>query len=259
MTREEGRANESRWLILICTYCEMANLPSLLEAIGTWAPDAEVLVVDDGSPDGTALWLDRRSAENPRLHWIDRGSKQGLGSAIRDGLRWGAEHHFDWVLNLDADFSHDPKCIPGFLQHEHDRPTLWIGSRYIAGGGFSGCSWRRRWVSYLANRYARLLLRLPVHDTSSAFRAYRLDVFQQLDRLPWQEVGYGFLQEILARWVWTGHPVQELPIVYVERQEGKSKISLREVRSVLSSLHRLAWNGRTVARRLSQDCPSVPR
>jgi hypothetical protein len=100
---------------------------------------------------------------------------------------------------------------------------------------------------------------LPVHDTSSAFRAYRLDIFQKLDRLPWQEAGYGFLQEILARWVWTGHPVQELPIVYVERQEGLSKISFREVRSVLSSLHRLAWSGRAVARRLSKDPPGVGR
>lgn len=259
MTREEGRASESRWLILICTYCEMENLPSLLDAIERWAPHADVLVVDDGSPDGTAQWLALHSPDHPRLHWIDRGSKLGLGSAIRDGLRWGVEHHFDWVLNLDADFSHDPNRIPDFLQHEHERPTLWIGSRYIEGGGFSGCSWRRRWVSYLANRYARLLLGLPVRDTSSAFRAYRLDVFQELDQLPWQEAGYGFLQEILARWVWTGHVVRELPIVYVERQEGLSKISLREVRSVLSSLHRLAWNGRTVASRLSKNRPGVPR
>ena len=226
-------------LVIIPTYNERENVASIIEATLEQGLDFSVLIVDDNSPDGTAQWVKEAAKRRPNTHLIQRPGKQGLGTAIRDGMHFAIEHEYAWVLNLDADMSHDPTAIPKLLAEskEHD---LVIGSRYIEGGGLAGCSWKRKLVSRTANAYARWIVGWSVRDCSSAYRLYRVASLKKLDWNAIQGKGYGFLEEILwhlihqkARWT-------EVGIVYTERQKGSSKISVREAMSTLSSLHRVA-------------------
>lgn len=228
-------------LVLICTYNERENLPQLIAGIRSCLPTTPVLVVDDRSPDGTGAWVKAISETDPHIYLLEREGKLGLGSAIRDGLHFGLEHGFHSILNLDADLSHDPERIPEmvsvFCEHRAD---LVIGSRYAPGGQWLHCGWRRKLVSRVANLGARIFLRLPIGDCSSAYRLYRSD---SLKTIPWERLrcrGYGFLEEILWWMVDQGAEVREVPIAYRERIRGSSKISLSEFLGTLSVFGRLA-------------------
>lgn len=224
-------------LILVCTYNERENLPLLFEQIQSVAPTAHILVVDDNSPDQTGPWVEQQSCTDPRIHLIARPGKQGLGTAINDGMKFGLQHGYQWLINLDGDLSHDPRAILSMLR-ERESCDIAIGSRYVPGGGMIGCSWRRIGVSRCANILARWIVGWSIRDCSSAYRMYRLDSLRaiQLDAL--QETGYGYLEEILAHLIRSNAKIIELPIIYTERRQGKSKISLREARSTFSALLR---------------------
>jgi dolichol-phosphate mannosyltransferase len=233
--------SSTRVLVFVCTYNERANLPQLVEEILTVIPSAQLLVVDDGSPDGTGQWAAEESQRRPALNLMQRGAKLGLGTAIKAGLTYALEQGYDYAINLDADYSHDPSQIPTLLQAAMEtQAALVIGSRYVKGGGFQNCSWRRHLVSRVANIYARAVVGWKVGDCSSAYRCYRVDAMRRIDLSRVNCVGYGFLEEILWAILQSQGSVIERPIVYTEREHGESKISLKEATGTLGVLHRLA-------------------
>ena len=164
-------------LITVATYNEMENLPRLVEEIFRYAPQADVLVIDDNSPDGTGAWCEQRRAEEPRIACLHRSGKLGLGTATIAGMKHGIEHGYRYVLNMDADFSHQPKYLPSLLAgmepREGPRVDVMIGSRYVPGGGVEGWPLKRQLMSRAVNFYARTLLGLRPKDCSGAFRCYR--------------------------------------------------------------------------------------
>lgn len=226
-------------LILVCTYNERLNLPTLFEQIQAFVPNARILVVDDNSPDGTSDWVEQQIKHNPSLSLIRRSGKLGLGTAIREGMEYAIENRFEWMLNLDADLSHSPSAIPSLLARKEEADLV-IGSRYVEGGGMEGCSWRRVFVSKCANAYARFIIGWSIRDCSSAFRLYRVSCLKAIKLRELRGKGYGFLEEILWYLIDKGAKVQEVGIVYTERLAGKSKISVREALSTIASLHRVA-------------------
>jgi dolichol-phosphate mannosyltransferase len=224
-------------LITIATYNEIENLPSLVEEIFRHVPDADILVIDDNSADGTGAWCDKRSTEDPRVHCLHRAGKLGLGSAIIAGMQYGIQHGYRYVLNLDADFSHDPRDLPALLagMDPPDRPPVdvMIGSRYIPGGGIQGWPLGRYLMSWGVNFGAHWLLGLKPHDCSGAFRCYRTELLARMDFSAVRSLGYSFQEEILWHLKRLGARFDETPIIFVNRQHGKSKISGREVVSGL--------------------------
>lgn len=226
-------------LILVCTYNERDNLPTLFEQIESVVPNARILVVDDNSPDGTSDWVEQQIKQNPSITLIRRSGKLGLGTAIRAGMEFASENGFEWLLNLDADLSHSPSAIPDLLA-QREAADIVVGSRYVEGGGMEGCSWRRVFVSKCANAYARRIIGWSVRDCSSAFRLYRVSSLKALKLNEIVGTGYGFLEEVLWHLIDQGARLHEVGIVYTERREGKSKISIAEALSTIGSIHRVA-------------------
>ncbi|MCY2983069.1 MAG: polyprenol monophosphomannose synthase [Planctomycetota bacterium] len=226
-------------LILICTYNERDNLPTLFEQIQAHVPNAKILVVDDNSPDGTSDWVEGQMKLNPSISLIRRSGKLGLGSAILAGMEFAIQNGYEWLLNLDADLSHSPSAIPSLLDRREESDIV-IGSRYVEGGGMSGCSWRRVFVSKCANAYARRIIGWSVRDCSSAFRLYRVSSLKSLRRDELRNPGYGFLEEVLWHLLAQGARLNEVGIVYTERREGKSKISIQEALSAINAIHSVA-------------------
>jgi dolichol-phosphate mannosyltransferase len=219
-------------LIAIATYNEIENLPALVDAIFSQLPDAHILVVDDQSPDGTGAWCERYAATDARLRCLHRAGKLGLGSATIAGLRHGIDHGYRYVVTMDADLSHDPRDLPRLVAAMEADPAapldVAIGSRYVAGGGVQGWPLRRRWMSRAINRFARWWLRLPVRDTSGAFRCYRTEALARLDLERLRSQGYSVFEELLWQLARHGARMAELPITFVDRRRGQSKITLRE-------------------------------
>ena len=224
-------------LVTVATYNEMENLPRLVEEIFRFAPQVDILVIDDNSPDGTGQWCDRQQAVNPRLACLHRSGKLGLGTATIAGMKYAIEHGYTFVLNMDADFSHQPKYLPALLDgmDPPGRPPVdvMIGSRYIPGGGVEGWPLRRRLMSRAVNLYARWLLGLRPKDCSGAFRCYRTEMLARLDFDAIRSRGYSFQEEILWRLKRLGARFGEAPIVFVERQHGVSKIDAGEALAAL--------------------------
>ncbi|MHC4405561.1 MAG: polyprenol monophosphomannose synthase, partial [Planctomycetota bacterium] len=219
-------------LITVATYNEIENLPNLVDEILRVVPEADVLVIDDNSPDGTGRWCDEKAAEEPRVQCLHRGGKLGLGTAIVAGLRYGIERGYRYVVNMDADYSHHPRYLPGLLagmEPDQGPPVdVMIGSRYTAGGGVEGWPWRRRVMSKGMNLYARWLLGLKPRDCSGSFRCYRAERVAQLDLDRVRSRGYSFFEEILWHLKRQGARFGEIPITFVDRTVGRSKINAKE-------------------------------
>jgi dolichol-phosphate mannosyltransferase len=223
---------EPRILVSIATYNERDNLGPLVQEIGKELPSAEVLVIDDNSPDGTGRLADELAATNPRLHVLHRPGKLGLGTAVLAGMRYAMEHGYDYVLNMDADFSHHPRYLPA-LAAGMNRYDVMIGSRYVPGGGTEDWPLARRLMSGAVNGLSRLLLRLTPRDCSGAYRCYRVSKLRvaQLHRV--LSRGYSFQEEVLYRCRKAGCRMAETPIVFANRRAGTTKVNTREaVRSM---------------------------
>lgn len=240
-----------RTLVTVATYNEMENLPRLVEEILRYVPDVDILVIDDNSPDGTGRWCDEQRADNPRLFCLHRPGKLGLGTATVAGMRYAIEHGYQYVLNMDADFSHPPKYLPALLagMERPDGPAVdvMIGSRYTRGGGVEGWPLKRRLMSRCVNLYARSLLGLRPKDCSGAYRCYRVELLARLDFDAIRSRGYSFQEEILWRLKRLGARFGETPIVFVDRQRGVSKINSGEAVSALRIIFALGlqnWLGR---------------
>jgi len=233
-------------LVAVATYNEIENLPRLVDEIVRYLPDAEVLVIDDNSPDGTGRWAAQRAAQDARVHLIQRAGKLGLGTATIAGMKYAIAEAYPYLITMDADFSHHPRYLPALVGGmesagpEGGAVDVMIGSRYVAGGGVEGWPLRRHLMSRGVNMYARLLLRLPVRDCSGAFRCYRVQTLRriQFDRI--RSRGYSFQEEILWHLRRAGARFAETPILFVDRQAGSSKINLQEALLALWIIFRLA-------------------
>jgi dolichol-phosphate mannosyltransferase len=228
-----------RILVSLATYNERDNLAPLLAEVQKALPAAEVLVIDDNSPDGTGRLADELAAHNPRLHVLHRAGKQGLGTAILTAMHYAMDHDFDYHVNMDADFSHHPRYLPALLAGM-ERCDVMIGSRYVPGGGSEGWPLRRRLISRSVNAMVALLMRLPAHDCSGAYRCYRVSKLRQvrLDRI--FSRGYAFQQEVLYRCRKAGCKFAETPILFANRRAGESKVNWYEA---VRSLATLIWLG----------------
>jgi dolichol-phosphate mannosyltransferase len=236
-----------RLLISLATYNEAGNLRPLVEAIRRHAPDASILVIDDNSPDGTGRIADELRESLPDIHVIHRPGKLGLGTATLAAMRFAIDHGFDHLLNLDADFSHDPEYIPALRAGMVDHDVM-IGSRYVPGGGVEGgFTLKRRFMSSGINTYARLMLGLTSRDNSGAFRCYRVSKLAEIDFDQVRSRGYSFQEEILFWCQQVGCRMGETPIVFRDRRAGVSKINMREAAEALGILLQLG-----VARRLGR-------
>jgi dolichol-phosphate mannosyltransferase len=230
-------------LVTVATYNEMENLPRLVEQIFQFAPDVDLLVIDDNSPDGTGRWCDEQHAKNPHISCLHRSGKLGLGTATIAGMKYAIEHGYSYMLNMDADFSHPPKYLPALLagmEPAGKTPIdVMIGSRYVSGGGVEGWPLKRQLMSRAVNLYARGLLGLRSKDCSGAFRCYRTAMLARLDFDAIESRGYSFQEEILWRLKRLGARFDETPIIFVERQLGVSKINRGEATAALRIIFKL--------------------
>ena len=220
-------AAPARVLVSLATYNERDNLAALVGEIQAMAPVADVLVIDDNSPDGTGKLADDLAQQDPRIHVLHRAGKLGLGTALLAAMNYAMRHNYDLLLNLDADFSHPPRYLPSLLagMTTHD---VMIGSRYIPGGGAVGWPLSRRFLSWGVNTVARLLLRLPAHDTSGGYRCYRVAKLREADLAHLLSHGYSFQEEVLYRCCRAGCRIGETPIVFENRRAGASKVNPKE-------------------------------
>lgn len=234
-----------RTLATIATYNERENLPALVDEILRTAPECDILIIDDNSPDGTGAWADEKGATESRLRVSHRSGKLGLGTAIIAGMKHAIEHDYDYVLNLDADFSHHPRYIPA-LVNGMEQADVMIGSRYVPDGGTPDWPLHRRLASRAINAIARTLLGLSPRDCSGAFRCYRVELLKQLDFDQIRSRGYAFQEEILWRLKQLGARFGETPIVFTDRRHGQSKVNMYEAISSAGTILRLGlknWLG----------------
>jgi dolichol-phosphate mannosyltransferase len=212
-------------LVVLPTYQEAENVERMLRSIRTALPDAGVLVVDDGSPDSTADIAERVASETGGIEILRRTAKSGLGSAYRAGFAWGLDRGWDALVEMDCDFSHDPAALPGLVAPLESGVDLSIGSRYVPGGEIPNWSLSRRLISRGGNVYADLLLGLRVKDSTAGFRAYRAEILRKIDFGAVRAEGYGFQIEMVLQVLEHGGKVAEVPISFVDRVEGTSKMS----------------------------------
>ena len=236
-------------VVQTATYNEAESIEQLIDQIQSAVPEAHVLVVDDNSPDGTGKIVSELMTKNDALHLVERIGRRGLGTAILEGLRASESIGADIVVYMDADLSHNPLDIPRLLQalnpSNGNQFDIAIGSRRIAGGQIIGWSWRRHVASFLVNVFSRFVLWIPVHDASSGFRAIRLQVAKDMDLLN-ISVGYAFQEDFLWRAYRAGARMTEVPVTFINRKIGASKVDGKEIfRSSLALLRiaRHTWLG----------------
>ncbi|PYP16419.1 MAG: dolichyl-phosphate beta-D-mannosyltransferase [Gemmatimonadetes bacterium] len=234
-------------LVVIPTYNEAVNLPQLVPQVLAQDPRIDVLVVDDNSPDGTGALADEMSRANPRVHTLHREGKLGLGTAYITGFKWALERSYDFMFEMDADFSHDPVHLPQFLTAIRDADVV-LGSRYLQGR-VTVVNWpmSRLMLSYLANIYARWFTGLKIWDLTGGFKCFRRRVLETIDLSQVVSNGYAFQIEMSVRAWRKGFKLREIPIVFVDRTEGQSKMNRAIVREAVLKVPRLrlmAWFGR---------------
>ena len=241
-----------RPLVVIPTYNESENIERMLHRIHECLPGAGVLVVDDGSPDGTADLVKGVAAQLSDVHLLSRAGKSGLGSAYRAGFAWGLERGYDACIEIDADFSHDPAALPTLVAPLEEGFDVVIGSRYVEGGSIPNWAWHRHLLSRGGNAYASAVLGLGVADSTAGYRAYSARILRQLDLDRIRAEGYGFQIEMTYRSIQHGATVTEVPISFVDRAAGESKMSSFIVVEALGlvtwwGLGRIAYGMRRVA------------
>jgi dolichol-phosphate mannosyltransferase len=233
-------------LIIIPTYNELENLRPLLETVFSNAPETDILIVDDNSPDGTGKLADQIHEEDPRVQVLHRAGKLGLGTAYIAGFKYAIEHNYDAAFEMDADFSHNPRYLPDFLQ-AIERADLVIGSRYVAGGGTPNWSFMRRIISGGGNIFARFMLGIPVHDCTAGYRCYRREVLESIGLDTVQSQGYAFQVEMAYRVMKQGFKIVEIPIIFMDRRVGKSKMSRKIFIEALLYVMRTRFGGQSAA------------
>nr|WP_062527028.1 polyprenol monophosphomannose synthase [Demequina rhizosphaerae] len=242
----------TRTLVIIPTYDERESLPRQLDAVHAAAPDVDILVVDDGSPDGTGDWAEERSVADHRVHVLRRTAKNGLGAAYLAGFAWGLDRGYDLLCEMDADGSHRGVDLPALLERASSADLV-IGSRWVPGGEVVNWPRHRLLLSTGANTYVRLALGLGVHDATAGFRVYRAAMLRRLELDDVESQGYCFQVDMAWRVVRAGGTVVEVPITFVEREVGSSKMSGAIIREALVKV--TAWG---LAHRVHQLAELLP-
>ncbi|MCA9666003.1 MAG: polyprenol monophosphomannose synthase [Myxococcales bacterium] len=227
----------TRALIIVPTYNERENIEPLVAEVFKHAPRADLLIVDDNSPDGTGDIADRLASEDERVHVLHRAGKLGLGTAYVAGFRYGLAEGYDLLLEMDADFSHDPKYLPHFIERAAGGADLVLGSRYIAGGGTANWGMGRQAISRGGNIYARTILGVSISDLTGGFKCFRREVLESIDLDAVRSEGYSFQIEMTYRTLQRGFHVEEIPIVFVDRRVGHSKMS----RAIVAEAMLMVW------------------
>ena len=221
-----------RALVCVPTYNEAENLPKIVTAILAQDPRLEVLVIDDGSPEGTGALADRMAAADQRVHVLHRPAKEGLGKAYLAGFRWALERDYSHVLEMDADFSHDPKYLPVLLAATAESDLV-LGSRYKSGVNVVNWPMSRLLLSFFANKYVYWVTRIPLTDATGGFKCFRRAVLEAIDLGAVRSNGYAFQIEMSFRAWRKGFRLREVPIVFVDRVVGQSKMNKRIVREAI--------------------------
>ena len=240
-----GERPSERALVIIPTYNEMENLPLILGRVHEARPGIHVLIVDDGSPDGTGQLADRLALADPdRVHVMHRTVKDGLGAAYLAGFAWGLGRQYSVLVEMDADGSHAPEQLYRLLDAVDAGADLAIGSRYVDGGTVRNWPWRRLVLSKGANTYSRLLLGVDIHDITAGYRAYRREVLEKIDLQAVDSKGYCFQIDLTWRAINNGFKVVEIPITFTERELGVSKMSGSNIREALFKVAEWGIQGR---------------
>ncbi len=237
MTTNEPR---KRALIIFPTYNEKENIERIVEDVLKQDEIIEVLIVDDNSPDGTGDIADRIAEDNPRIHVEHRAEKSGLGTAYIHGFKWAIAHSYDYVFEMDADYSHKPEYLPHFLEAIKDNDLV-LGSRYISGVNVINWPMSRLLLSYYANVYTRIVTGLPVCDATGGFKCFRREVLEAIDLDKVRSNGYTFQIEMSMRAYKRGFKIREIPIIFVDREHGHSKMSKKIVREAVWMVWWLRW------------------
>ncbi len=214
-----------RTLVVIPTYNERDNIEKLIQEIHRHVPEADILVVDDNSPDGTWKLVEEISRRDPRVHLIRRPGKMGLGTAYVEGFRWALERGYDVIVQMDADFSHSPEDIPRLIREIEKGADFVVGSRYKNGVNVVNWPLKRLMISYFANVYARFMTGVPIRDLTGGFKAWRREVLESIDLDRIRSNGYSFQIEMNFKAYRKGFKPSEIPIIFYERRSGKSKFS----------------------------------
>jgi len=225
MTDSAARAPAAEVVVLVPTYNESESLPGIVGRVRSAVPEAAVLVIDDASPDGTGELAEELAAADPLVSVLHRAGKEGLGRAYRAGFALALERGHRLIVEMDADGSHPPETLPALLAAARAGADLVIGSRWTPGGRTVAWSRRRTWLSRTANRYAAWMLRIPVADSTAGYRVYRAEALRALDLSEVRAHGYYFQVDMTARVLEQGGRVEEVPIEFVERRAGASKMT----------------------------------
>ena len=227
-------------LVIFPTYNEKENIEKISAAALEQDEIIEVLIVDDNSPDGTGRIADRLASGNPRIHVLHRSEKAGLGTAYIHGFKWAIANNYDYIFEMDADFSHNPMYLPDFLEAIKDHDLV-LGSRYISGVNVVNWPMSRLLLSYYANVYSRLVTGLPVRDATGGFKCFRREVLEAINLDEVKSNGYTFQIEMSMRaWV-RKFRIKEIPIIFTDRQQGASKMSKKIVREAIWMVWWLRW------------------
>ncbi|MBK7379942.1 MAG: polyprenol monophosphomannose synthase [Ignavibacteriales bacterium] len=229
---------ENKTLIIVPTFNELDNITKLIPDLLSRSANPDILIVDDNSPDGTAEFIQQLALSNDRIHLIKREKKMGLGTAYIAGFKFALKNNYDFIFEMDADYSHDPKEIPNFLNAIQENDLV-LGSRYSNGVNVVNWPMRRLLLSYFANIYTRIITGLPVKDATGGFKCFRRKVLEtiNLDRV--KSNGYAFQIEMTYKAFKKGFRIKEIPIIFIDRMKGKSKMSKRIVREAITMVWKL--------------------
>ena len=231
-------------VVIIPTYNEKENIEKIIRAVFGLENRFDILIIDDGSPDGTADIVKRLQKDEfaDRLHLIERSGKLGLGTAYIAGFKWAVAEKYDYIFEMDADFSHDPKDLPRLYKAcAEDGADVAVGSRYVSGVNVVNWPMGRVLMSYYASKYVRLILGVPLHDTTAGFKCYRRKVLETIDLEAIRFKGYAFQIEMKFTAYKLGFNVVEVPVIFVNRVEGTSKMSGGIFSEALFGVMRLRW------------------
>lgn len=229
-------------IIVIPTYNEIENIENIFKAIHDVNSEYHILVVDDNSPDGTAAAVQKVMESDDRIHIIVRSGKMGLGTAYCAGFAWALERNFDVIFEMDADFSHNPQDLPRLMEELQDYDLV-IGSRYIVGVNVVNWPLRRLFLSYGANLYTRIITGMKIHDATGGFKCFRADVLRRIDLTKIKSNGYGFQIEINFHLWKSGAKIKEIPIIFIDRRSGVSKMNKKIIYEAMFLVWRLAIKG----------------